>query len=175
MASMIIILILFAVIGGIGFYVVETRFHKPKDNKPKFVHPAPTKKKTTPYQRETAKPSTAQLSMSKKLDNEITTGTVTLVADITFSRDEGYGWVDIYEGHHADPPAHHETSGKIQSWKFLGSGDRYNSQQRSADFQHLREKFDENVESILAQFIADGWTAEPISTENRKHIHLLSR
>lgn len=161
-------------LGGLVVYIIETRFHKPRDNQPFFAKRKFKPKRKSTYEPETMEPSTAKLQMRKKLDNEITVDTITLVADISFNRDECYGWVDIWEAHQLPPPAHHESD-KLQSWAFSGSGDRHNSLQRGADFDYLAKQFKNYVDIIISQFSADGWTYESVTETGRKRVYLLSR
>jgi|GEM_PF-2716631 len=118
--------------------------------------------------------SNATLKEHKKIEGEITSDTVTLITKSGSGRDEFFGWIDIIDGHHTEPSVSRDYE-KIQSWEYLGSGDRFDASQRSRDFKQLRTQLKQKVDRLIATMSSDSWTSEISSEDEKQQIYLLSR
>lgn len=123
----------------------------------------PTKPKSSP-----------KLTERKKIEGEITSDAVTLIAESSSGRDEFFGWIDIIDGHHTEPSANRDYE-KVQSWEYLGFGDRFDSNQRGKDFDQLRKQFWQKVDGISANMASENWTSEVSSDSGGKQIIFLTR
>ncbi len=165
----IFILLVIVIFGGV-FYWIRT------NNSESNREQAPTSLPSYPQPSSVSKPKKIELNLTenKKIDNEITSDTITLISKSSFARDEFFASIDVIDGHHPEPLTIGKDD-KIKSYTYLGFGDRYDSAQRSKEFKQLTKMFRECVDEIVAEMTADGWTTELASDTQSKRIFLLTR
>jgi|GEM_PF-3482459 len=88
---------------------------------------------------------------------------VTLIANVSFVRDEILGTIDIIEGLHPIP-AKYPKSDVIRFWIFIG----YHNMSFDTEFK-------KEVQAIIADMKRQNWSVESTSNIGRKEICLLTR
>lgn len=168
----LILVVIIAVIGG-AVYWFNTRQNEESDQ--------PVQSRTSSYNQQSEyadlmklKKSTIQLREHKKIEGTISSNSVTLISELSYSRDEFYGWIDIIDGYHDTPPTDRSYD-KVKSWEYLGFADRNNASQRSKDFNDLVALFRKEVDAIIQEMTKDRWTSDLTLDDNGKRVFVLTR
>lgn len=120
----------------------------------------------------------AVLHKKLKVNNEISSDQVTLVARYLAARDEFWGGIEILNGHLSCTAAGRSQLRDLdilKSWEFGGGADRYDFKKRAAEFTELIQLFEAEAQTVVSDFREQGWTVELSSKDNVGEVYHLKR
>jgi hypothetical protein len=172
------LLLLFLLLAGSVALIAKIRYDKTRiQEKPQESQYRDSAATISSAERSTKLLSAAILTKTNKLDDEITSHRVTLVASYGSAREAFLGVVEVLDGHHNGQAAtgHPRKAKLLKSWQFAGRGDVSDAHRRSIDFAHLKYQFNTGLKEILSDFRVDGWKVEQSSTGSDGDVYHMSR